>query len=64
MSHYRRINWSFFYEGLDRPTKYIISKKAKKAKYQKINTNDFQESQLEMVKKFELSFEKLRSLKK
>lgn len=40
----------------------LVSKKAKKASYQKENTNDASESQLEMLKKLELSEEDHHSL--
>lgn len=44
-------------------TEFNISKKAEKAVYQKINTQDKTESQYEMVKKLELSFENFEELK-
>lgn len=45
-------------------TELIISKQAKKTNYQIANTADENESQFEMVKKLELSFEDFENLKK
>jgi len=44
-------------------TEFNISKKTEKALYQKINTQNKQEKQFEMVKKLELKFEDFRLLK-
>lgn len=41
----------------------LVSKKAKKANYQIVNTNNEQESQFEMLKKLEISYEETTRLK-
>lgn len=45
-------------------TEKVISKYAEKADYQKANTGKCEESQFDMVKKLELSFEQFREIKK
>lgn len=44
-------------------TDFLVSKVAKKAKYQSENTNDSNESQYDMIKKLELSFDEFIELK-